>query len=349
MKKRAKAPQDSWKKGRWMGFAHQCGDKFTYWIRTEKGETGQDNFPKRWTIKTRRKNIGRPTEYVNDDLIKAEFILLDRDHNRMDYDDDPDGLDPGELPPLPERPNEPPQSLDAPYEPSTPPDEPSEPSQQPDEPYEPSQPPDEPYEQSQPPDEPYAPSQQPDEPYEPSQQLPEDPYEPSTDTTFLLDSDEPAEEDNSIPRIDEKGQYIPETLETLYPGETPIVDELVTEDLADIYNQFQTEDEPGDEFEKVVDHAFTDGILLFKARYQGSTEGEHIVEIPFSVLKKDVPLECAKYIRNYVVDSTTQRAGTYTEWANKMLKQHTTTSRIWDRNQRSIRQEPPSTTEPNRQ
>jgi hypothetical protein len=79
-----------------------------------------------------------------------------------------------------------------------------------------------------------------------------------------LDSDEPAEEDN-MTGIDEKGQYIPETLETLYPGETPIVDELVTEDLADIYNQFQNEDEPGDEFEKIVDHAFTDGILLFSS------------------------------------------------------------------------------------
>jgi hypothetical protein len=46
------------------------------------------------------------------------------------------------------------------------------------------------------------------------------------------------------------------------------------------------------------------------------------MEGPFLVLKKDVPLECAKYIRNYVVDSTTLRLGTFMIWAKKILKQH---------------------------
>jgi hypothetical protein len=109
----------------------------------------------------------------------------------------------------------------------------------------------------------------------------------------------------------------------LYPGETPIVDELATEDLTDIYNQFQNEDEPEDEFEKIVDHSFNQGVLTFTVRFQGTTEGEHLVQVPFNILKKDVPLECAKYIRNYVLDSSSRRTGTYTTWATNMLKQHT--------------------------
>jgi hypothetical protein len=48
---------------------------------------------------------------------------------------------------------------------------------------------------------------------------------------------------------------------TLYPGETPIVDELNNEDLDDIYNQFQIEDDKSDfEFERIVDHQWKDGI-----------------------------------------------------------------------------------------
>jgi hypothetical protein len=86
------------------------------------------------------------------------------------------------------------------------------------------------------------------------------------------------------------------------PDKTPIIDEIETEDLTGLYNQFQNEDEPGDEFDKIVDHSFEDGVLTFMARYQGMTEGEHIVAVPFNILKRDVPLECAKYIRNYVAN-----------------------------------------------
>jgi hypothetical protein len=66
-----------------------------------------------------------------------------------------------------------------------------------------------------------------------------------------------------------KGQYIRDSLETLYPGETPIVDEIPTDDLTDIYSQFQNEDTPGDKFERIIDHGFRDGTLYLKARYQG--------------------------------------------------------------------------------
>jgi hypothetical protein len=112
-----------------------------------------------------------------------------------------------------------------------------------------------------------------------------------------------------------------------YPGETPIMEELSDEDLSDIYNQFQVEDDSDYEFEKIVDHKWKDGILILTARFQGATDEENIMEVPFQVLKKDVPLECAKYIKNYVIDSSTRRSGRHTSWANTVLKQHSRTIR----------------------
>lgn len=70
-----------------MGFPHQCGDKFTYWIRTEREDNVKDVFLKRRTVRTRRINIRGLTEYVNDNLMEAEFILIDGEHNRIDYEE----------------------------------------------------------------------------------------------------------------------------------------------------------------------------------------------------------------------------------------------------------------------
>jgi hypothetical protein len=126
-----------------------------------------------------------------------------------------------------------------------------------------------------------------------------------------------------IPPDNEEVQPNDRDVSELYPGETPIVDEIETDDLTDIYNQFQHEDAPDDEFNKIVDHGFHQGVLTFTVRYQRPTEGEILVAIPFNTLKNDVPLECAKYIRNYVIDSTSRLSGTYTEWAKQILKQHT--------------------------
>jgi hypothetical protein len=61
-----------------MGFAHQSGDTFTYCIRTEKLGTSRDVILIQRDIKTRQKNIGVDTEYVNDDIANADFVLLHR-------------------------------------------------------------------------------------------------------------------------------------------------------------------------------------------------------------------------------------------------------------------------------
>jgi hypothetical protein len=61
--------------------------------RMEKGRTSF--LIKRRTVKTRRKNIGRPTEYVNNNLMEAEFILMDQDRNRLQYDVDSFNIESG--------------------------------------------------------------------------------------------------------------------------------------------------------------------------------------------------------------------------------------------------------------
>jgi hypothetical protein len=73
--KGAKTPIDTRKKGRWMGFAHQSGDSFSYYIRTEKDGPSRDVILIRRDIKTRRKHIETATEYVNDDVNHADFLL----------------------------------------------------------------------------------------------------------------------------------------------------------------------------------------------------------------------------------------------------------------------------------
>eukprot|EP00980_Cylindrotheca_fusiformis_P010182 scaffold2267_cov92-Cylindrotheca_fusiformis.AAC.1 len=244
--KRAKAPIDSWKKGRWMGFAHQCGDAFTYWIRTEKEGNGQDVFLKRRIVKTRRKNIGLPTEYVNDNLTSSTFMLLDRNFEQISDQLTPDGLESGELETIPEH-----------------------------------------------------------------SQLEDESIHESVE----------AQVDESI--TDQDNVQMGEDLEALYPGEQPILDEILNDDLTDMYNQFQIEDDPDDRFDKIVDHKFTNGSLVMIARYIGESDTEQLLEVPFESLKKDVPLECAKYIQRYVLDTSNKRGlGTYTTWAKKVLTQH---------------------------
>ena len=46
----------------------------------------------------------------------------------------------------------------------------------------------------------------------------------------------------------------------------------------------------------------------------------HTLEVPFSILKKDVPLELAKYIRQHVVEM--RRGGRYNTWAKKVITNH---------------------------
>ena len=73
-----KAPDTPLKKGRWLGITSSSGDLMTYYIQTEKEpDEGRDVILVRSVLKSRRKNIGEPNEYINDDPQYAEFNLTD--------------------------------------------------------------------------------------------------------------------------------------------------------------------------------------------------------------------------------------------------------------------------------
>ena len=59
--------------------------------------------------------------------------------------------------------------------------------------------------------------------------------------------------------------------------------------ISELHDQFEMESDHDYSFDRIVDHEFKDGVLILKVRYQG--DEEHLFDIPFSILKKDVPLE----------------------------------------------------------
>jgi hypothetical protein len=80
------------KKTRWLGFAATAGYELTYYIETEK-EKGEG--PKRVLIRsiirTRRKNIGKDTEYTKDDPEYSVFFLSETEDIEL-VDQEPDIL-----------------------------------------------------------------------------------------------------------------------------------------------------------------------------------------------------------------------------------------------------------------
>ena len=75
------------------------------------------------------------------------------------------------------------------------------------------------------------------------------------------------------------------------------------------------------EFRKIVAHFWKDGILFLKAQYIDTIQGSHFINTPFAKLRRDEPVPCAKYIREYVVES---RRGNrpLNDWALKVIRQH---------------------------
>ena len=112
--------------------------------------------------------------------------------------------------------------------------------------------------------------------------------------------------------------YQPDLKETIPPEEQGDPNSIV----GDLYNQLEVEKDDY-EFERIFDHYFNDGILFLKERYVRETLGEdNTMEVPFLEQKKDFPVELARYIRNYVVE-TSRREGHFNAWAVNVLKVHT--------------------------
>eukprot|EP00957_Ditylum_brightwellii_P159480 12139903-Ditylum_brightwellii.AAC.1 len=62
--KKYKAPEDPWKKAKWMGFAHNAGDAITYYIKTEESPF---KYLIRSVICKRQRHVGAEREHVNED------------------------------------------------------------------------------------------------------------------------------------------------------------------------------------------------------------------------------------------------------------------------------------------
>jgi hypothetical protein len=131
----------------------------------------------------------------------------------------------------------------------------------------------------------------------------------------VIDPGEPDAHQTEQERRDKEQQDLCDLLPPKVQGDND------NEDTEQLYNQFQMEDDEEYELDKIVDHVFKDGVLILKIKYQGESMGEHILDVPFAVLKKDVPLELAKYVRYHVLDR--KRNGFYNQWANKRIKTHT--------------------------
>eukprot|EP00957_Ditylum_brightwellii_P102932 7844946-Ditylum_brightwellii.AAC.1 len=71
------APEDLWKKARWMGFAYNAGDAMTYYIKTEESPF---KYSIRSVICTRQQHVWTEREHMNEDSslqLKLREIELD--------------------------------------------------------------------------------------------------------------------------------------------------------------------------------------------------------------------------------------------------------------------------------
>ena len=67
------------------------------------------------------------------------------------------------------------------------------------------------------------------------------------------------------------------------------------------------------EFYRINNHHWESGMLMFTVEL----ESGKTIDIPFTILKKDRPIEVATYIKNHVIDQ--KRNGKYNTWAKKTL------------------------------
>ena len=90
--------------------------------------------------------------------------------------------------------------------------------------------------------------------------------------------------------------------------------------LEEIYDQFEIEDLDDYQCEKISDHYFKNGTLILKASYFVNNNVLDTIKFLFSILKKDVPIELAQYIREKVIEN--RRGGIYNTCAKGVLNNH---------------------------
>ena len=75
------------------------------------------------------------------------------------------------------------------------------------------------------------------------------------------------------------------------------------------------------EFDQITAHKWEEGLLIVKVELKSGKD----YEVPFHLLKKDRPLELAKYIEREVIE--TKRGGKYETWAKNIIKRSSRTIR----------------------
>ena len=277
-----KQPRDNLRKARWLGIAWQSGDAFTYFIQTERPRAeGRNVILIRSVIQTRRENIGQETEYIenNSDL---SYFFADADGNPYS--------DSGET----ELDIDGPLTITFDGTNKTIIDESDKRSLITD-------------------------------------GLTEQEFRAITDANFH-DNNEPVEstgeptivegvnastssrtsssnttttgEGNNAPSGELQSNHSNKAMdpEESLPPEDQGNNIEDPEELEEMLDQFEIENDVDYRFSKIVDHRFEHGIFLLKANYICDDNQMHTLEVPFTILKKDVPLELAKYIRQSVVE-----------------------------------------------
>jgi len=141
-------------------------------------------------------------------------------------------------------------------------------------------------------------------------------------TSENMDAD-PSDLDKSLPAISEQKEDLgeeQEPKENLPPGEADNDPPMTPDELETLYDQFQMEDDINYKFDRILDYEFKEGVLILKAKYLDDDIGEHNLAVPFPILKRDVPVELARFIRDKVIED--KRGGYYNTWAKNTLKAH---------------------------
>ena len=79
--------------------------------------------------------------------------------------------------------------------------------------------------------------------------------------------------------------------------------------INELYDQFELKECDDYHFYRIADQYFKEGILTLKIIYLDKNEFESTVEVPFSILKKDILIELARYIQEKVIEP--RRGGYY--------------------------------------
>ena len=284
-----KQPRDNLRKARWLGIAWQAGDAFTYYIQTERPQNeGRNVILIRSVIKTRRKNIGLETEYVEENPALSYFFT-DADGNPY-----PDSGETEEL------------QIDGPlsisFDGNT-----------------------------------STVINESDKNSLINTGLTEEEFQIITDendqkgyNTSYTSSEQTASNsssgENNHPRLSQPGQEQNQNnIDQLNPEESLPPEEqgdniADPEEIEEMLDQFQIENDVDYKFDRIVDYRFEKGILLLKVNYVCDDNQIHTLEVPFSILKKDIPLELAKYIQQHVIEM--RRGGRYNTWAKKTISNH---------------------------